>query len=93
MTTSSSFSCEVTAIQSGRDRFFGLGAIPSLHAESLNDGLQIQHLLHAAGNVLADLINDEDDRLAWMPPGDEFEGALRRVCWLDMSALPRLAFA
>ena len=40
-------------------------------AEALDDGLEVEHLLHVAGDELADLVDDEDDGVARLPPAHQ----------------------
>ena len=35
-----------------------------LHAEALHHGLEVEHLLHVAGDELADFVHDEEQTLA-----------------------------
>ena len=67
LTSSPRRSCEVTTSQR-RPR--------PIDAEVLNDRLEIQHLLDITGDELANLVDDEQQGLAWAPPLHELVGAL-----------------
>ena len=61
-------------------------------AEALHDGLQVEHLLDVAGDELADLVDDEHQRLC--PGWRRFISSLARSASLPgvMSALSLTAF-
>ena len=86
LTTSSSFSCEVTASQHGETALFMLHPVFALHAQRLDDGLQVEHLVHAARNILAHFVNDEDQGMARPASFSEFIGSFRQFVGVDVRA-------
>ena len=72
LTSSPSFSCEVTTIQ----------CLPRpFDAEALHDGLQVEHLLDVARDELADLVDDEHRALCpGLPALHQLVARARRAC-------------
>ena len=56
--------------------------LPAPHAaKALDDGLEVEHLLHVASDELPDLVDDEDERLARAAGGSSARGSARRAGW------------
>ncbi len=51
----------------------------AFHAEALNNGLQVEHLLYVASDELANFVDDEHQRLARPPALHQFIRALREL--------------
>jgi hypothetical protein len=69
-----SFSCEVTTTH-------------SLPPEVLDHGLEVEHLLHVAGDELADLVHDEHQGLARTAAEDELQRPCGEIAGGDIGAL------
>ena len=73
--SSFSFSCDVTTSQ----------CLPRpFDAELLDDGLEVEHLLHVAGDELADLVDDEHEGVAGLAPSDQLGRAIRELAGVDV---------
>ena len=83
----------MTTIQHGADDLAGLQQVLADLAELLDGGPQVFDLVAAAGHVLADLVDDEDKRLALSSSAPELKRAFDELAHRDRGDLVALECA
>ncbi len=74
-----------------RDRLACFDAVLAFPAEELDYRAQVFETLLAVGDILADLIHDEDERLPFTTPRGKLERALDQQPWCHVDSLPSQA--